>query len=233
MSNNKPSWVGRTAIAATVGAASLGMPGCEPSSSPGSNSSGSAHTQTQHQGPNLYDILTGPADKNYRWIDANGTEVNIEALKAKLKDKHVTLSFGFQSCTLMCPTINNNLKELGQDNPDLATIVVSVDPLNDGKDAKAREAFAAHLRDEGIRNAITLFPVKASPSGDLVLDPKTTTNAQMRAGAIVNAGDSLAHTSKIYLFLNGQNLATKSGLDSPQEFKEWNQIIKQTGKTGP
>ena len=167
---------------------------------------------------NLYNLLN-----RYSLTDQNGQPVNITALKTSLKDRFTTLTFGFGTCTEFCPMINNRLGKLGDANPNLTSIVISVNPADNASQA-SRDAMIAKLRSEGMKqNIVLLFPQSQELATQMAADTGVTTNPRQ----------PLNHSMNIILHApGGTELRRKKGTDPESSFPtEWAPIMSGKGVT--
>jgi cytochrome oxidase Cu insertion factor (SCO1/SenC/PrrC family) len=170
-------------------------------------------------GQNMFDALS-----QHHFIGQDGEPVNINALKASLKDKQTTLTFGFAECTDYCPMINNVLGALGQKNPDLVSIQINVSPEENGKTDESRAAVLQTMRAAGVKHdTIILYPTDANGKLSNAVVPTIAHSL----GTIVNKSDPLNHSSYIKLNAPGGNEITKkTGTDPLSEFKEeWTPLL--------
>lgn len=169
----------------------------------------------QQQKPNLFDVL-----KEFRFIGEDGRPVSIGALEKALKNQFVTLSFGFNGCSDICPiSINPNLAAIGEINKDaLTSIVINVIPEMEGQDP-FRSNQSQFLRHVGLKQpTITLFP---STEKGALSNPQSV--ALQTRFAIIDKKNPLKHTPKIMLFApGGAFLAEKLATRPAEEFtKDW------------
>jgi cytochrome oxidase Cu insertion factor (SCO1/SenC/PrrC family) len=180
---------------------------------------------------NLYTVLQGQA-----FMDQDGNSVTMESLKPVLKDKFTTLSFGFKDCGAFCPVTKEKLFGVGKEHAnDLVSIVISVNPMEDGATQSTRDAFMQKLRGDeaatakdparpGLKQKVIILFAK-NAQGEL--DPAIAPNIQNNFGYIADPTNVLNHTDQVTLFdSNGKKMAQKSGQDPVAEFnQEWGGFI--------
>lgn len=179
------------------------------------------------QKPNLFEVL-----KEFRFIGEDGNPVNIAALATALQRQFVTLSFGFNGCSDICPiSINPNLSAIGDINKDtLTSIVINVIPEMEGVEP-FRSTQSQFFRQVGLKQpTITLFPTTEKGA----LSNPQSVALQTRFGMIAHRTDANKHSPKIMLFAPGgafldEKLATRPA----DEFtRDWAAILapRQRGR---
>lgn len=104
--------------------------------------------------PNLYDLL---ADNKFH--DKENKAISVEAMKLKLKDDYVSVSFGFTDCDTICGDTNVNLNALGKQFKDTHFIIINTFLPDDARDA-SRQGFESFVKGFGLDPAkvTVLFP---------------------------------------------------------------------------
>lgn len=167
----------------------------------------------------LFDIL-----RPFEFMDEDGNPVDMEALRAAVKDKFVTVSFGFSGCSTMCPiSLNPNLAAIGGIAPDkIVSLAINVTPETEG-DPVFRQEFRRSIElHEPKQTLIPLFPMQNGvPSND------ASVRIQHAFEQLIHTKDPNQHSFYILLFgPDGEKLAEKSSLATPEEFVgEWSDHI--------
>jgi cytochrome oxidase Cu insertion factor (SCO1/SenC/PrrC family) len=167
---------------------------------------------------NLYNVLAG-----YEFQGQDGQPVNLQALQTSLRNHFTTLTFGFGECEQYCPMINNVLGEVGKANPDMTSVVISVNPLKDGADQASRDAFMGKIKEAGVKHKVViLYPAQGGQ-----LAPGLAPQIAIRSGSITNPEKPLDHSAKVKLYgPGGTPLKDKSGLRPAREFvEEWGPVM--------
>ncbi|MBY0406978.1 MAG: SCO family protein [Rickettsiales bacterium] len=155
---------------------------------------------------NIYNLLG-----NAQWVDQNGKDVDVNKLKEDYQTKFTTVTFGFGSCTELCPTVNDNLGKLMADYPNAGSFIVSV-KAEENTPAGRRE-YVRKLRDDyhvDVEKAVILFPK----------DMENAASMQERLGLIVNRANMKAHDDVIILYApHGRELKRARGMDSYNKIK--------------
>lgn len=148
-------------------------------------------------------------------VDQDGRPVDVQAIRQAVKDKHVTVAFGFEGCGVFCPVINPVLARfgarMGQDNT--VHIAINTEGAGVAYSQQSRDAFLRQLRAAGIKqNIVTLYPKTPEVADQLQVDMGET----IRRGTVKDAkGDRtrFAHSDRIILFgKDGRHLGTVSTL---------------------
>jgi len=171
--------------------------------------------------PPLSEFIDKLAEKGAVTVD--GKTVDAAALKKELKDKNVALSFGFQGCKGLCPTINHKHAVLEgtvkaadyKGNKDsFVTMVVDVfppDDKNEDKNKESRAAYVQEVKDAGNTHhkVIGIFPKTKEDAKELQKMMKLFTTS--------------AHSSMITLYdKDGQYIGRKDTMQNSDEvFKKW------------
>lgn len=190
----------QTTAAATAGGFAAGC-GSEPAKTPSEIAQAYQASSPAPAPDNLYSILSSAS-----FTDQDGNHVSTDGLKAKYANRFTTLTFGFGSCDFACPAINGNLGKLSKKYPDMASIVVSVDPEMDNSSQSQRDHYRNTLRGLGLSKDVTILYPNSSAS---------ITELAHKAGATAIPGRPKSHDSNIVLFApGGKKIATKGGMDS-------------------
>lgn len=211
-----------SALAAGLLASGCSRDSDTPKKTPEENRANIVRTLQQGANPsdpaNLFNVLSG-----FEFNGQDGQPVNMAGLKASLQNNFTTLTFGFGDCEQYCPMINNVLGTIGKTNPDLTSVVISVNPLKDGVDQQGRDAFMAKLRDAGVnQRVVILYPTQGGQ-----LSQGVASQIAVRSGAIANFEKPLDHSAKVKLYgPGGTPLRDKSGLRPSREFvEEWGPVM--------
>lgn len=99
----------------------------------------SAQAQRATRHPNLFSVLgqTGTfGGRNWRFLGADGQEVDIAALQQQLAGYHTTAYITFAACTQFCGLTNSNMKTLSEDAATqgikLKHLFINAIPENEG-----------------------------------------------------------------------------------------------------
>lgn len=174
----------------------------------------------------LFEIL-----KNFEFMDEHGKTLDIDALQEQLKDKFVTVSFGFSGCSTLCPiSLNPNLAAIGGIAPDkIATLAINVTPETEGTPMFRPEFRRSIEVHEPPQEIIPVFPMQ---NGTLSTD--ASINIQHAFEQLIHTKDPNQHSSYILLFSpEGEKLAEKSSLATPEDFThEWGAHIAPAPQRG-
>lgn len=186
-------------------------PGCgetPPNARDGNNANPiTAHMQQNQQ--NIFTVLS-----EFDLVGVDGAKVNMHALATSLKDKHVTLSFGFNGCSSYCPQINSVIWHLGDEVGDkMASIVINIAPEVERIDQKARDGFQKIYQDLGAKQrVITLNPSSGAEAIQI----------QKALGMMVNERERFQHSPVMHLAAPGGALVSRKVATVPaQEFQPW------------
>ncbi len=177
-----------------------------------------ANTKTSDP-KNLYNLLEGT-----KFMGQNGEDVSLSSLKTSQQNKFTTLTFGLANCTKYCPMINERLAAVGKSNPDITSIIISVNPETDGNTQADRDAFLAQVRAEGVKqNVVVLYPKEGGR-----LSNNVAPTLGQRSGAIVDMSKPFDHSANVILYApGGAQLDKKSGITGTKSFPEdWTPIIQ-------
>jgi cytochrome oxidase Cu insertion factor (SCO1/SenC/PrrC family) len=157
---------------------------------------------------NAYTILS-----RYAFTDNDGNDVSIDEIKNKIKDKYVTVTFGFSRCgggkpnAGICPPTNAQLAKMAKQNDNLWHIVIGTDKL-DNRNQNDRNNFMSVLKSHGMNpdRVIILHPKDRDLQDEMQRDFGATL-----IGSITPPG----HTPYVFLHEpNGAQIGKKIGTDT-------------------
>ena len=145
---------------------------------------------------------SGGETTKFYFRDQDGKPITVDQLKEQFKEKFLTTSFGFAGCDKFCPSINGALEAMHEKKPDLAMLVIAVQPETDGATAQSRNYFLEHLHamigsDANIR---IIYPTDSEGNLSNAMAP----TLQKSFGYPAHNTDATNHTPSIALY-NGNN----------------------------